>query len=305
MVKAILLVILSAFIYATTCHMDKLIVTKTSKATKNINAIVIICSLIPGLIMTPIMMVVANFNFEITPIAILFLVGAVVANLIGNYLYYAAMNISEASTTTVMLQMIPIFSFLLALIVFNETLTASQIIGSIIIILSAVLIVDKNKSSKHYGRWKTVSLMLFSTFFYAVYFFMFDLAIREVEYSTCALWYQIILLAVGILLLFTRRFREPFFKAIKHGGKGFVFINILDEGLSSVASMIENYANTILPLVLVNVVGGVQGIFVFLIGVVGVKIAPKIFKEDLRKQVVLRKISCIIMSSIGLILIFV
>ena len=49
-------------------------------------------------------------------------------------------NDSNKATVVVMFQLIPVFSYIISLIFFKENLTMQQIIGSIIIILSAVII---------------------------------------------------------------------------------------------------------------------------------------------------------------------
>ena len=69
--------------------------------------------------------------------------------------------------------------------------------------------------------------------------------------------------------------------------------------------MLVNYANVTIPLALANVLNGFQGAFVFILGVIGVKLLPKYFKENISKKIVVQKISCIIISIVGLIIMFV
>ena len=49
---------------------------------------------------------------------------------------------------------------------------------------------------------------------------------------------------------------------------------------------------------------GFQGAFVFIIGVIGTLLFPKIIKEDLDKRSVIQKIFCIILAIVGLIVMF-
>ena len=69
--------------------------------------------------------------------------------------------------------------------------------------------------------------------------------------------------------------------------------------------MLVNFANVTIPLALANVLNGFQGAFVFILGVIGVKLLPKYFKESISKKIVVQKISCIIISIVGLIIMFV
>ena len=59
---------------------------------------------------------------------------------IATVFYFKAIEKNDASLVVVMFQMIPVFSYILALILFKENLTIRQIVGSIIIILSAIII---------------------------------------------------------------------------------------------------------------------------------------------------------------------
>ena len=49
---------------------------------------------------------------------------------------------------------------------------------------------------------------------------------------------------------------------------------------------------------------GLQGVFVFILAVIGMKLLPKYFSESLNKQVIIQKVICIILSIIGLIVMF-
>ena len=64
--------------------------------------------------------------------------------------------------------------------------------------------------------------------------------------------------------------------------------------------MLNNYANTIIPLAMVNALNGFQVVFTFLIGLVGVIILPKYFIEDIDKKNILKKVICIVFEIIGL-----
>lgn len=82
-------------------------------------------------------------------------------------------------------------------------------------------------------------------------------------------------------------------------------MNIANEVINLIANLLVNFANVTIPLALANVLNGFQGAFVFILGVIGVKLLPKYFKENMSKKIVIQKISCIILSIIGLIIMFV
>jgi hypothetical protein len=107
---------------------------------------------------------------------------------------------------------------------------------------------------------------------------------------------------MGLVLLCLKQFRTPFIKAVKKNGKRYLFLNTTNEFLNLIANLLVNYANIVLPIALVNVLNGFQGAFVFILGILGTIFFPKYIKEDLRKGIVIQKITCIILGIIGLII---
>ena len=204
-----------------------------------------------------------------------------------------------------MFQLIPVFSYILAYIFFKETLTKWQIIGSIIIILSAVLISFDFEEKNNKSKFKALLLMTLSSLFYAVYFILFDIAIRDSSYNSCAFWYQIGFLLIGLFLMCIRSFRTTFINAIKTNGKKYFSFNAVNEILNLIANLLVNFANVTIPIAMANILNGFQGAFVFILGAIGVKVLPKYFKEDLSKKIIVQKVSCIVLSIVGLVVMFI
>ena len=107
---------------------------------------------------------------------------------------------------------------------------------------------------------------------------------------------------MGIMLLCIKSFREPFINAIKKNGKKYVYLNVTNEAINLIANLLVNYANIVLPIALVTVMTGFQGAFAFILGVIGTIFIPKYIKEDMTRNVVIQKVSCIILGIIGLII---
>ena len=143
--------------------------------------------------------------------------------------------------------------------------------------------------------------MTLSSLLYAIYFILFDVAIRHSSYYACAFWYQIGFLSMGIILLCIKPFRVAFKNAIKKNGKRYLLLNTTNEVLNLVANLLVNFSNLFIPIALANVLNGFQGAFVFILGVLGTIFIPKYIKEDLRRDIVIQKILCIILGIIGLI----
>ena len=305
MTLAIIMALTASFLWALTNHVDKFMISGIDESGSSIKTLLVFSTLVAGVALSPIWLIVSNFSVSISNISLICTVSAAFICILASYFYFKAIDKNNVSIIVVMSNLIPVFSYVLELVFFKENLTINQIIGSIIIILSAILISCDFKDKGSKDKWKALLLMTISSIAYAVYFFLFDIAIRNSSYNSCAFWYQIGLLILGIIFICIKKYRSAFINAIKTNGKKYFSLNITNEVLCLVANLLINFANLTIPLAMANVLMGVQGAFAFILGVIGVKLLPKYFTEDLSRKVVIQKIICIILSIIGLIVMFI
>lgn len=305
MAFAISLTILASFLWAITNHMDKFLVAGDEKSPNGIRTLLVFSTLVAGVIISPIWLIASKFSIGISWLSLACIAGGAIFSILGVYLYFKALEKNDASIIVVMFQLIPVFSYILALIFFKENLTTKQLIGSVVIILSAVFISlefgEKNKK----GKWAALALMALSSLCYSTYYIFFDFGIRHSPYKSCAFWFQIMYLIIGLILFCNKSFRNEFVSAIRNNGKRYITLNLSNEALNLIAMMLVNFANVTIPLAIANVCNGFQAAFVFILGVLGVTFFPKYFKEDLRKKVVFKKVGCIILGIAGLAIMFI
>lgn len=302
MTLAILITILASLLWGFTNHIDKFLINEIDDKKNNVRILLVFSTFVAGLVLAPIWLIISKLSIEISSISLICILCASLAYTIATIFYFKAIEKNDASVVVVMFQMIPVFSYILALILFKENLTIRQMIGSIIILLSSVIISLDFKEKNKNKKFKALILMTLSSIFCAIYFILFDVGIRNSSYNSCAFWYQMGFLIIGIILLCFKSFRKPFVDAVKKNGKRFFIVNTTNELVNMVAGLLANYANVMIPIALVNVLNGFQGAFTFLIGVLGTIFIPKYIKEDLNKEVVIQKILCIILSIVGLII---
>lgn len=305
MTLAVCLTIFASFLWAVTNHIDKFMINGINEAGNNIKTLLVFSTLVTGVIFAPICLIVSKFQVSISMLSFISVILSSFIYILATYLYYKALEKNDASMVVVMFQLIPVFSYLLELIIFKENLTIKQTIGSLVIISSTIFISinfeEKNKSPK----WLALILMTLSSLLYAIYFFLFDIGIRNSEYISCIFWFQIGFLILGIFFICIKSFRVTFFRAIKTNGKRYLSLNITNEVLNIIANSAVNFANLIIPLALANVLDGFQGAFAFILGVIGMKLLPKYFKETISKKIVIQKIGCILLSILGLAIMFI
>ena len=303
MAGAIIITIFASFLWGITNHIDKFMINGIDESGSSVKTLLVFSTLIAGLIFSPIWLIISKFSVSISTISLIAILISSLIYILGTYFYFKALDKNDASIVVVMFQMIPVFSYILALIFFKENLTINQIIGSIIIILSAIIISFDFEEKNNKSKLKALILITLSSLLYAIYYILFDVAIRHSSYNSCAFWYQIGLLIIGIILICIKSYRTIFIKAIKNNGKTYIALNVTNEVLNLIANLLFNFANVTIPIALANVLNGFQGTFVFILGIIGVKFLPKYFKENLNKKVILQKVSCIVLSVVGLIII--
>lgn len=305
MTFAVVLTIFASFLWGITNHIDKFMISGIDESGSSVKTLLVFSTLVAGIILSPIWLIASKFSIGISNVSLLCVLLSSFVYILATYFYFKALEKNDASIVVVMFQLIPVFSYILALIFFKENLALQQIIGSILIILSAVLISFDFEERNNKSKWLALILMALSSLLYATYFFLFDIGIRNSSYNSCAFWLQIGFLIQGIILICFKNYRSTFIEAIKNNGKKYFSLNITNEAINLIANLLVNFSNVTIPLALANVLNGFQGAFVFILGVIGVKLLPKYFKENISKKIVVQKISCIIISIVGLIIMFV
>ena len=140
MTTAVLFTIIASFLAGVTNHIDKFMITGIEESKNSIKILLVFSTFIAGIVLTPIWLILSNFAISINTISLISVLSASFIYIIATALYFKSMEKNDASIVVVMSQMVPVFSYVLALILFKENLTARQIIGSLIIILSAIII---------------------------------------------------------------------------------------------------------------------------------------------------------------------
>ncbi len=304
MTTAVIITLLASFLWAIANHIDKYTLSHVNTSKSNVKTLLVFSTFVVGLVISPVWLFISKFQIQINLSALIFIFLAAILNISATYLYLKALEKNDTSIVVVMFQLIPVFSYIFSFIFFKETLEVKEIVGALIIISSAILIsFDFSRTS---NKNKSIALLLMgaSSLFYSLYFICFDFATRNAEYNAVAFWFQIGLLLIGLCLLSIKSFRDDFLRLIKSKEKTIVSLNVAKGILNLIGNLMVNYAVLTLPLALVNTLNGFQGAFVFIIGVVGTLLFPKIIKEDLDKKSVLQKVFCIILAIVGLIVMF-
>ncbi len=243
---------------------------------------------------------------------------------------YEALKKGEASRVVVVIgSIVPIFTLFFSLILFKENFTLNQWFGMFFLLagmLQMSLIVSRRTkwstftkrtlsvfSGKYKKKW--IFLSILSAFLYAVFFISTKYAYSQQEFLSAFIWTRLGGLLPAALFLIDKSSRKiilesfklkkkrPRLLRLRKEKKPRKFLVILNQGLGSLAALLQNYAIYLGPVAIINALQGIQYAFLLLLGIFFSFFFPKILKEDISKKVLIKKSTAIVLVGIGLYLI--
>ena len=214
--------------------------------------------------------------------------------------YFRALSKADTSTVIPIFQVIPVFSYFLALFVLGEILTSTQIFASLAILLGAVGMSMNFEGKNMRFRAEVVLLMLLASLIISFSTLMFKFFAIDLDFWTVSFWQYIGFFLLGIfILIFVKNYRNDFLSSFRKHGKTIISLNILNESINITGVVVFTFATLLAPLSLVWVITGLQPIFVFLLGSIFTIFAPHLIKEELGRRAIIQKVVFITLMIIG------
>lgn len=286
-------------LWSVTNHVDKYLLSKYLKNTGS-GALIIFSALI-GIFTLPGILIFQPQALNVSfPLAVLLISNGSIY-VLALIPYFIALQKDEASIVVPLFQTIPLFSYILGLIFLRETLTASQLFASLLVICGAILIsldltIHHRPKLKHSVFW----LMFLSSFLVAINSLIFKFAAIQTNFWTSSFWeYVGFSLMAAILLICVTSYRNDFLSLIKTNKVPLLGLNGFNEIINLLAKFTFNYATLLAPLALVWVVNGFQPFFVFFYGLLLSVFFPHLGREDLSRNAVIQKLLAIAIMFFG------
>lgn len=205
-------------------------------------------------------------------------------------IYFKALSSDESSNITFLFQITPIIVLILSFLFLKESINSNQFFG-FALILFATISVSINKAGKFSAPLSSFFLLLVTDILWALSYVIFKFVV-EVNTFSKVVSYESLGIGLGglILYLFFPGVRKAFIKTNKKIGQRVMVYVFLNEGLYIIGRLVGYLAVSIGPVGLVSVVGGIQVLFSILIGWILTIIVPKIFKENITKKGLSKKI---------------
>lgn len=288
---------LTPLLYTVTNFIDKYIL---EKKIKDPTAATIFGSYVSGVIGIMILAINGFPIFETQQIVYLFIAGI----LLVLYLlpYYSALRLDDTSRVVPLFQFIPVIVFFFSWIFLRETLSLTQIVGFIVILISGFVLSSDKVNITILKPRPILYYMLFSSAMYATMLVLIRSVVTTEDFWV-VMGYQMIGNGIGATLLLMIVGVYRFKKATKdlYSIIGIVTVN---NGLAITAQLSEGFALSLAATSLVSIVGGVQPLFLTTIGYVLTRWHPTLIKEDIRAKIIKKKIITMISLLLGLYLIY-
>lgn len=303
MMIPLVLALAAAAMYGLSGHIDKYLISKTVK-NADYRALILVSTFVSGGAMTLVYLFVCGFDlsFDFTGISLL-LLNAVI-NVVALILWFKALNREDVTIVTIMLQLIPVFTLLVApLVLDNQSISVVQLVGGVLIVLASLIVTyEPSKKKFNKERFVTLFLMTLVSLAYAVWEIIERYVNQNHDFNRTTLWSNITLLVVGVvIIIISKTYRKSFNKMLRSNGAKVVGLNLLNEFMFSFGGVVSTYAGTMTSVALVSfVTAGAQPFAVMILGIIITKLFPKIEKERVTREDIMKRTIAIIMCVLGL-----
>ncbi len=296
--KYIFLILLAHFLWSAGYYIDRVLINKM-KVEHSISNIMVSASLVANVVILPIFLFLADFQLIINKINLFLALAATISLLIALYSYLLAIKNLKSNVVSLLFQLLPVFSFIISYVL-GELFSFNQILGSILVIISALII---SFDAKININKKSLFLMVISSFGYAIFYFIFVNLANRTNFYQATIFYQIGLIIFGLFLIINSKIRKEFFGLFVEKPQ-FIILNIINELGNAAADLLINFTMLFLPIALVNSMSGIGPMLTVVVGLIGVKLLPKYFDEKPSKTELIKLIIAIIFSASGIFVMF-
>ncbi len=281
MINWLLVALITPITHAIVNHLDKYLISKYLKGGQ-VGSLVLFSALF-ALFALPIILFINPDVLSVSRFdaSILIFNGAI---LVFAYIFYFyALFEDEASIVAPLFQLIPVFGFILGYAVLGESLTRTQIAGSIIIICGAILLSLRFSGARVQIKRTVALAMIASSLLYAINGVLFKFATETTQQFWPSLFWDFVgKILCGILIfVLVKSYRKQFLNVLRENRLSILTLNSLNEVLALLGEGALVFAVLLAPVALVQVVSGFQPVFVLLFGILLTLFFPKISQESL------------------------
>lgn len=294
-----ILAVLSPFLYATTNHIDNILLKRYFKE-GGVGALILISALL-SVFALPILVLIDPTVLDVDWTSRFILFGVGLLNAILLWAYLQALNSDEPTVVIIFYQIVPVLGLVLGYLVLGETITTDQLIAMGTIILGAIILtVALDEDGVIVFRLRTAAYMTIASFCWAAESTVFKLVALEENPTRSFFWEHTALVAIGLLIYaLVPRYRNSFKSAIRLNSKPILGLNFLNEGFYIAGNYVAAIVVIMIPVSMTLLMNSFQPIFVLLIGLALTILLPKIQVEHVNGRNLWQKLIAIALTGAG------
>ena len=221
--------------------------------------------------------------------------------ILGLYVLYSAVLRFEVSRVIPIVGALqPIFILILSWIFFKEVIIKSNLLAFFILLIASFIISFESKIKLN---TKLIISSLLASLLVAFGFIFTKKVFLIQPFFQGIIWIGVFNFLFAILFLIDSNLREQIFVKKSAFRKKNIVLVAITQSAGGIAGFLQNIAIYLAPassLAIINVLRGIQYIFLFVITLIFSIFLPKIIKEDISIGVILQKLLSIILIGIGL-----
>jgi drug/metabolite transporter (DMT)-like permease len=287
--NSFLIALANPLFHALANHLDKYIISRYLKHS-SVGALVLITSLF-SVVALPIIFVLNPGVLNSIPfnnIVILAINGGFLV--LAMTFYFYALKEDEASLVAPFFQLVPVFGFFLGYFILGETLLKNQIAGALLIAIGGAFLSVYFSGHKIKFRKRLTLLMLGSSLLYSANAVIFKSIAQHQGFLDSLFWDMLgKCIFGGVLFIFATSFRKDLIRLIKVNNFSVIGYLFLAETFTLIGEVALIFAVLSAPVALIQSIGGLQPLFVLIIGVFITLFLPKFGKESLQRNDILQK----------------
>jgi len=222
-----------------------------------------------------------------------------VIRFVSYWLYYKGMQNEEASRVTMLMQLSPVFTLILAYFIVGERLGHLQIIAFILLLLGGI-IASLHHEEKKLKISPVFWIMLLSSFGISLSVVLLKFGFKINDFWTIMLWAMVgEMIAIIVLSITAKKNLFSSFNKLNITAKITLLVGVV---ASSLAFILNSKALETGPASVISVLSVTNPLFVFILAIIASVFIPKIIKENINFKTVLLKVLALIFIFSGLVL---
>jgi drug/metabolite transporter (DMT)-like permease len=287
-------------LWAASTHIDKYLVERYFKNSDT--AVLMVFTAFVGLLMLPFILYFEPATLHLPFLSIIVMIASGIFYMYAMLFYLQAIQSAEASVVAPMFQMTVLFTFALGYIILHETLSFTNALGAIFIIIGALLL-SLDMSGHFRGfKFKILFLMVLCTFVLALSTVIFKFfAIKEQFWST-TFWTYVGEAIFGVGILVIPKYYKQFITLVKTNTSALLSVNGANELINLGGGLGVRFASLLAPVAIVSAISSTTTLFVFFFGVLLTIFLPRFAHEDLSRRNIIQKGIAALLVAVGVLL---